>query len=217
MRGQQNVSGFSANAPWATTMAHGFCCVAASTCVMRAPSIAKKRAPARPGHNDSSGQDLKLRVEGGRGSRPASGEATGRDVRTATSLAGKRRNTNPVRPGLECHLRSVDASNRPGRDGTCFEMSFFSQSCAKPHAAWLAGRAAGQRTDADAARSRVPHPRHSHDPARRATRIDMQIDTQIDVWIDVSKRCACIVHPGIRPCARHAGRHRRTGPHASRA
>jgi hypothetical protein len=93
----------------------------------------KKRAPARPGHNDSSGQDLNTSRRGRARPCPVSGEATGQDVRTATSIAGERRNTNPVRPGLECRPRVpwTHETARP-RAATCVEMSFFSQSCAKP-------------------------------------------------------------------------------------
>jgi hypothetical protein len=111
------------------------CCIAPSRCAARHPSC-KKRAPARPGHNDSSGQDLNTSRRGRARPCPASGEATGQDVRIATSLAGERRNTNPVRPGLECRPRVpwTHETARP-RAAACVEMSFFSQSCPDPRAA----------------------------------------------------------------------------------
>lgn len=120
--------------------------------------VTKKRAPARPGRNDSSGQDLKLRVEGGSGSRPASGEATGRDVRAATSLAGKRRHANPVRPGPECHLHADGCigSSGPGRRPVLRSLFFLS---ARRHRdkSMLCGHpaCAGDAGDASAARSRT--------------------------------------------------------------
>lgn len=81
---------------------------------VRVPAAKKKRAPARPGRNDSSGQDLNTSRRGRVRPCPASGEATGQDVRTATSLAGERRNTNPVRPGLACRLAFRGRMEPPG-------------------------------------------------------------------------------------------------------
>lgn len=146
---QHDVSVVAGKWTWSMTEGRESCCDAASTCAAATSSIGRasgsdvgsrirKRAPARPGRNDSSGQDLKLRVEGGCGSRPASGEATGRDVRTATSIAGERRNASPVRPGLGATCIPWTHQTVRAVIRACFEMSFFSQPCAKPRAAWAA-------------------------------------------------------------------------------
>jgi len=119
----------------------------------RAAIARRKKAPARPGRKHSSGQDLKLRVEGGCGSRPVAGETTRRNVHTATSLAGKRRNASSVRPGLERHaaFRGGHHTSSQG-PSTCFEISFFSQSM----------RSQGQSAALRASFARRRHRRRTH-------------------------------------------------------